>query len=76
MHKSLSCILDCKWIGTAPFCSSSCPKDWFELKQDKSGNGEFCLTGNKLLCCQAVIPDSDQQAYVQFYMHRKSTSVK
>ncbi len=43
-----------RWIGTAPFCSASandCQKQGLEyVRSDKSGNGESCTFGTKVLC--------------------------
>jgi len=42
-----------KWVGTAPFCSGSCPNDWHPIRRASSGSG--CDRSRKGLCidCQA-----------------------
>ena len=42
----------CYWSGTAHYCTPSCDAPYFESKEDPCGDGECCLTGNKVLCCK------------------------
>ncbi|KAG8698760.1 hypothetical protein FRC09_007046 [Ceratobasidium sp. 395] len=38
--------------GNAPACSpGSCPKGKVQVTTDSSGDGSYCVTGNKLFCC-------------------------
>lgn len=52
----------CKWFGTAPACSGSCPKGWTQTKVSKTGDGEKCFSGSKVHCCdfqEKCVPDYD-----------------
>ena len=52
---------ECKWFGTAPMCSGSCPGGWYTMKkqstnyvqQGEPGFGSYCYSGKKALCCRA-----------------------
>ena len=44
----------CIWRGTAPFCSPECQSHETQVWKDKKGDGDSCVTGNKILCCKCV----------------------
>lgn len=44
--------LDCKWVGSAPFCQGHCPEKWALIGLDEVGDGKACVTGKKAFCCQ------------------------
>lgn len=54
-----------EWVGTAPFCSASqddCTRRGLRfVRSDKSGDGETCATGTKVLC-QGSAADYKPQA--------------
>ena len=46
---------ECKWIGTAPFCSWDylCEPGWIDVFWDQQGDGKPCTgSGFKALCCR------------------------
>jgi hypothetical protein len=44
----------CVWRGKAPFCSPTCNANETQVWSDKSGDGDACVTGHKILCCRCV----------------------
>jgi hypothetical protein len=50
----------CNWYGTAPACDGECPAGWTEKRRSQRGDGEKCLSGSKVLCCdfqEYCVPD-------------------
>lgn len=43
---------NCVWEGTAPFCDGNCLTGFTQIMEDNCGNGDCCLTGFKVYCCQ------------------------
>lgn len=43
--------LECRWFGTAPKCEGSCPAGWTAGARSKTGDGERCIFGSKVRCC-------------------------
>lgn len=41
----------CEWYGMAPFCDGKCPNDWTTASISNCGDGDVCISGNKVLCC-------------------------
>ena len=44
----------CRWVGTAPVCGGSpsdCRSDERYLVSSTCGDGQRCISGNKVLCC-------------------------
>lgn len=57
------------WAGTAPFCSAH-PADCYNfapegshvfIKRNKHGDGQTCMSGNKVLCARAVCRSNDPE---------------
>lgn len=43
---------ECRWFGTAPFCSGSCPSGWEpQLFRGRPFRAP-CVTGSKVSCCR------------------------
>jgi len=46
---------NCVWSGTSPFCDGGCNVEGqFVRELSKTGDGERCLSGTKVLCCPTV----------------------
>jgi hypothetical protein len=41
----------CVWRGTAPFCEGECMPGEDRSGVSKTGDGERCVSGSKVLCC-------------------------
>lgn len=44
-------VRTCRWFGTAPFCSGSCPPGYHQKMRDRRGDGKKCVSGSKVYCC-------------------------
>ncbi|KAJ7022344.1 hypothetical protein C8F04DRAFT_1138236 [Mycena alexandri] len=63
VHRAASA--DCAWQGTAPFCDGECPSSYsYRAAVGRGGcdNGDYCATGQKVLCCTAS-PGNNCQWY-------------
>merc|ERR1711974_342672 len=52
-HKKFKCYrIECRWVGTAPFCEGGCSDDEVTVNSSKEGDGMPCWTGTKHKCCK------------------------
>ena len=49
---------NCKWFGTKPFCSGSCPRGWRQKRTRR------CTTGRQVYCCNPNAPVQNLNSFV------------
>ncbi|KAJ7711456.1 hypothetical protein B0H16DRAFT_1546163 [Mycena metata] len=62
VHRA-SARADCAWQGTAPACAGECPSSHpsrVAVGRGGCDNGDYCLTGQKVLCCTSSPGDNCQ----------------